>query len=84
MPPGDGDSGHGSTEERSYRWRCPFCGESQVGLAAREDPEAEAVNQLLAHVRSTAGAGHGAADTLPDDAALEEPTDLVSTSSTDI
>lgn len=61
-----------SRTEAGGRWVCPFCGTSRV-TRADDDEESEAsvrrrINTALtAHVNASAGAGHGARNTLPDE-----------------
>lgn len=51
----------------SYQWECPICGTSQASLstADRGNIEDHVRNDLLSHVRSTDGGGHGPEGDLP-------------------
>lgn len=51
----------------SYQWECPICGTSQESLstADRGNIEDHVRNDLLSHVRSTGGGGHGPEGDLP-------------------
>ena len=50
-----------------YEWTCPICGESRVRLETGLTPRVAAENDLLSHIRSTRGDGHGSQGRCPDE-----------------
>lgn len=49
-----------------YEWTCPLCSESGALLASDEVGEEQAVEALLAHVRSSDDEVHGPVTSYPD------------------
>lgn len=49
-----------------YRWSCPICGDSRVGMASGgEDPVGKAEFSLRQHVKTSDDDGHGPANRYP-------------------
>ena len=49
-----------------YRWTCPLCEETNVGLATETTTRDAAVNALKSHVRKLDGDLHGPEHEFPD------------------
>lgn len=48
-----------------YRWTCPICGESRLTLDEGAQDRGEVLRNLEAHIRGTAGDGHGDEESFP-------------------
>ena len=70
------DRSQSTTETRTYRWECPICGMSRLGVYAAADGY-RALNALRTHIRSTDGCGHGSTHELPADLDSETLTDWI-------
>jgi len=64
------------TETRTYRWECPICGVSRLGVYDATDGY-RALNALRTHIRSTDGCGHGPTHEFPAGLDPETLTDAV-------
>lgn len=66
-PPSGGGTGVEAARPVSvYRWRCPICGASAMGIASgRENPVEKAAFSLRQHVRGTDDDDHGTQNVFP-------------------
>ena len=59
-------AGPGRSPVSVYRWSCPICGDSRVGMASGgEDPLGKAEFSLRQHVKTSDDDGHGPANRYP-------------------
>ncbi|ATW87966.1 hypothetical protein halTADL_1173 [Halohasta litchfieldiae] len=65
------------SETRTYRWQCPICGTSRLGVYDTTDGF-RAVNALRTHIRATDDSAHGSTHQLPASLDAESLTDCIS------
>lgn len=76
MPPAE-DEPSGSSP---YRWTCPVCGESRVGIAGPDEHRSsKAIESLKTHIRVREGGGHGLQGSVPAGLADEDLAEHVET-----
>jgi hypothetical protein len=54
-------------DESTYRWICPICRATNIGVAGRKNAPQSAVDALRSHIRTSDGDGHGRKYELPGD-----------------